>query len=221
VLAYAWAAFPFTLYALDTDVNDALVAALVLGAVWTAGSPAGRGAFVALAGMAKFAPLALAPLFATHGPRRGIRSFAIAFAAVVAASLLVVLAYGGLGAFYDRTLGFQASRGSPFSVWGLYGWTTAQTIVQSAAVVLAVAVALVRRRPDVIGLAALAAAVLIALQLGVTHWFYLYIIWFFGPIMVALLGRHLDPQAPLTPSAAATARAPAPPHRPAAPASIG
>jgi hypothetical protein len=221
VLAYAWAAFPFTLYALDTNVNDALVAALVLGAVWAAGSPAGRGAFVALAGMAKFAPLALAPLFATQGPRRGARSFAIAFAAVVAASLLVVLAYGGLGAFYDRTLGFQASRGSPFSVWGLYGWTTAQTIVQSAAVVLAVAVALVPRRRDVVGLAALAAAVLIALQLGVTHWFYLYIVWFFGPIMVALLGRHLDPQAPLTPSAAATARAPAPPHRPAAPARIG
>jgi hypothetical protein len=221
VLAYAWAAFPFTLYALDTNVNDALVAALVLGALWAAGSPAGRGAFVALAGMAKFAPLALAPLFATQGPRRGTRSFAIAFGAVVIASLLVVLAYGGLRPFYDRTLGFQASRGSPFSLWGLYGWTTAQTVVQSAAVVLAVAVALVRRRPDVVGLGALAAAVLIALQLGVTHWFYLYIVWFFGPVMVALLARNLDPQGRLTPSAAATARAPAPPHRPAAPASIG
>jgi Glycosyltransferase family 87 len=221
VLAYAWAAFPFTLYALDTNVNDALVAALVLGALWTAGSPAGRGAFVALAGMAKFAPLALAPLFATQGPRRGTRSFAIAFGAVVVASLLVVVAYGGLRPFYDRTLGFQASRGSPFSLWGLYGWTTAQTVVQSAAVVLAVAVALVRRRPDVVGLGALTAAVLIALQLGVTHWFYLYIVWFFGPVMVALLGRNLDPQGPLTPLAAATARAPAPPHRPAAPASIG
>jgi hypothetical protein len=170
--------------------------------------------------MAKFAPLALAPLFATQGPRRGIRSFAIAFGAVVAACLLVVVAYGGLRPFYDRTLGFQASRGSPFSVWGLYGWTTAQTIVQSAAVVLAVAVALVRRRRDVVGLGALAAAVLIALQLGITHWFYLYIVWFFGPLMVALLGRNLDPAA-LSSSAAATARAPAPPHRPAAPASIG
>jgi hypothetical protein len=105
-------------------------------------------------------------------------------------------------------------------VWGLYGWTTAQTIVQSAAVVLAVAVALVPRRRDVVGLGALSAAVLIALQLGITHWFYLYIVWFFGPIMVALLGRHVDPEA-LTRPAAATARAPAPPHRPAAPASIG
>ena len=30
---------------------------------------------------------------------------------------------------------------------------------------------------------------LIALQLGVTHWFYLYIVWFFPLVMVALLGR--------------------------------
>ena len=64
-LAYAWAANPFTLYALDCNVNDGLVAALVLAAIAAASSPAGRGAFIALAGMAKFAPLALAPLFAT------------------------------------------------------------------------------------------------------------------------------------------------------------
>jgi hypothetical protein len=30
--------------------------------------------------------------------------------------------------------------------------------------------------------------VLIALQLGVTHWFYLYIVWFLGPALIALLG---------------------------------
>ena len=33
-----------------------------------------------------------------------------------------------------------------------------------------------------------AAAILIALQLGITHWFYLYIVWFFPLVMVALLG---------------------------------
>ena len=82
--------------------------------------------------------------------------------------------------FFDRTLGFQASRGSPFSIWGLRGWTTAQTIVQIAGVLLAVAVAFLPRRRDLIGLAALSAAVLIGLQLGITHWFYLYIVWFYG-----------------------------------------
>ena len=53
----------------------------------------------------------------------------------------------------------------------------------------AVVVAFVPRRRDVVGLAALSAAILIALQLGVTHWFYLYIPWFFPLVMIALLGR--------------------------------
>jgi NADH:ubiquinone oxidoreductase subunit 5 (subunit L)/multisubunit Na+/H+ antiporter MnhA subunit len=44
-----------------------------------------------------------------------------------------------------------------------------------------------------VGLAALAAAVVIALQLGVTHWFYLYIVWFLPLVLVALLGRYREP----------------------------
>ncbi|MGZ6694050.1 MAG: hypothetical protein ACXVFL_00235, partial [Solirubrobacteraceae bacterium] len=48
-LAYAWAANPFTLYAMSCNVNDALVGALVLGAIWAAGSPVARGALVGLA----------------------------------------------------------------------------------------------------------------------------------------------------------------------------
>jgi hypothetical protein len=185
-LAYAWAANPFTLYALDCNVNDGLVAALVLAAIATASSPGARGGFIALAGMAKFAPLALAPLFATYS--RGTLRFVLGGALALLPCLLVVLHYGGLHTFYDRTLGFQSSRGSPFSVWGLYGWKTAQTAVQVAAVLLAVAVAFLPRRRDLVGLCALAAAVLIALQLGVTHWFYLYIVWFLGPALIAFLG---------------------------------
>jgi hypothetical protein len=188
VLAYAWAAFPFTLYAMNCNVNDSLVGALVLAALLCAAAPARRGALLALAGMTKFAPLGLAPLYATH-TRRPLR-FAVAFAAVLAIAGAFILAYGDPRTFYDRTLGFQTERGSPFSIWGLRDWTTAQAIVQAGAVLLAVAVAFLPRRRDMVGLAALTAAVLIALQLGITHWFYLYIVWFFGPLMVALLGVH-------------------------------
>jgi hypothetical protein len=196
-LAYAWAANPFTLYAMDCNVNDALVGGLVLGAIAAAASPMGRGALVGLAGMAKFAPLGLGPLFATH-TRGGALRVAVGMALVLVPCLVLILAYGGLHQFYDRTLGFQTSRGSPFSVWGLYGWTTAQAVVQGAAAIFAVAVAFVPRRRDVVGLSALSAAVLIALQLGVTHWFYLYIVWFLGPLLVALLadgeiGRREEP----------------------------
>jgi hypothetical protein len=138
--------------------------------------------------MAKFAPLALGPLYITH-TRRTVR-FAVGMGIVLALSFVFVLAYGDPRTFFDRTLGFQTQRGSPFSIWGLRDWTTAQTIVQVCAVLLAVAVAFVPRRRDLIGLSALTAAVLIGLQLGITHWFYLYIVWFFGPLMVALLGVH-------------------------------
>jgi hypothetical protein len=192
-LAYAWTAYPFTIYTSNANSNDALVAALVLLAVLLAGRPVLRGAAAALAGLSKFAPLALVPVLATHDLRptqrfRGLALFAIGFV-VTAAVVALPLLREDLSTFYDRTVGFQAGRGSPFSIWGLYGWETAQGVVQGLSVLLAVGLAFVPRRRDVAGLAAACAAVLIGLQLGVTHWFYLYLPWFFGLVMIAVLGR--------------------------------
>lgn len=196
LLAYAWATYPFTLYALMSNSNDALVAVLVLAAIWAAGSAPARGAFVALAGLTKFAPLALAPLFALHPrPRpRAVAAFAAAFLGAGALAFAPLAGELDPRDFWEHTIAFQAQRGSPFSVWGLYdpdvGWLNyAQRVVQVAGGALALALALVPRRRDVVGLAACSAAILIALQLGVSHWFYLYIPWFFGPVMLALLGR--------------------------------
>ena len=62
VLAYAWAAYPFTLYALSSNTNDALVSALVVLALLAISSAPARGVAAALAGLTKFAPFALAPL---------------------------------------------------------------------------------------------------------------------------------------------------------------
>jgi hypothetical protein len=72
-------------------------------------------------------------------------------------------------------------------------------------------VAFLPRRRDLVGLSALTAAVLIALQLGVTHWFYLYIVWFLGPLLIALLG-DAEPEEPRVPPTYAEqlARLPAP-----------
>ncbi len=83
---------------------------------------------------------------------------------------------------------------------------------------LAVTLALVPRRPDLVGLAAACAAVMIATQLGIDHWFYLYIPWFFPLAMIALLGRFSDPAEP---GRAAVASAPARWSRPAVAASSG
>lgn len=196
-LAYAWVSYPFTLFALESDSNDVLVTVLVLAAVYFATSPPVRGAFAALAGLTKFAPLALAPLLATHGlralaPARRVRALAGFLAAFVLIGALVsipALTHDSLHTIYERTFAYQSSRGSPFSIWGLYGGLgAAQKAVQLAAVLLALGFAWIPRRPDLVGLAAAAAAILIATQLGIDHWFYLYIPWFFGLVMLALLG---------------------------------
>jgi hypothetical protein len=104
---------------------------------------------------------------------------------------LPVLAGANASSIYHSTLGYQNSRGSPFSVWGLWGLPRfAELAVEIAAAALAVLVAFVPRRRDIFQVAALGAAVLIALQLGISHWFYLYVVWFFPLVMLALLGRY-------------------------------
>ncbi len=198
VLAYCWVTFPFTLYASMTNSNDGLVAALVLAALWAASRPFARGGLIALAGLTKFAPLLLVPLYAFHPrpTRRSAAWFSVGFLVVAALAFVPVLAHNDLRSFWDSTIAFQAERGSPFSVWGLYEgeWIdVVQAGVQAVAVLGAIVLALVPRRRDVVGLAALSAAILIALQLGVTHWFYLYIPWFFPLVMIALLGRFGPP----------------------------
>jgi hypothetical protein len=179
-------------------------------------SPAARGASAALAGLAKFAPLGLAPLLATYDAARErvtlrprvLVPFLAAFAATAIVALLpVLLSKGGLHTFYDRTLGYQGDRGSPFSIWGLYGGLGfPQAAVKIGGLVLALLVAFMPRRRDVVTLAALGAAVIVALEAGITHWFYLYIVWFFPLVLVALLGRYGEPGAPSPEPAAVPAQ---------------
>src|SRR5207302_3864329 len=184
-LAYAWASYPFTLFALESNSNDTLVAALVLAALLATTyrsklAPGARAALAALAGLTKFAPLALAPLLATrelgaHGAAARVRpsrlaAFAAAFALAAALALLPAVSHASLRTMYERTIEYQANRGSPFSVWGLYGGLDdVQLLVQAAAVVLAIALAVIPRRLDAVGLAAAAAAIVIATQLGIDH----------------------------------------------------
>ncbi len=197
-LAWAWAAYPFTAYVLECNANDSLVALCVVLLMLALTSAPARGAGVALAGLTKFAPLALAPLMLRR-PRDGALSrreaalYAGGFIAAAAILVLPLLSGEGLRPLYDRTLGYQASRGSPFSPWGLYGWRAPQIAVEILAVGFALSLAWVPRGRGTMEVAALAAAVLILFQLGITHWFYLYMVWFYPLVMLALLGRHPEP----------------------------
>jgi hypothetical protein len=202
-LAYAWVSYPFTLFALESNSNDELVGALVLAALLAAARPVARGALAALAGLTKLAPFALAPLLATHGlralPRRrqaaALCAFALAFVLVGAIASIPAFTHDSLHTILRRTIVYQADRESPFSIWGFYGGLGGvQKAVALAAALLAVALAFVPRRADLLGLAAACAAVLVAVQLSVSHWFYLYIPWFFGAAILALLGALSQPR---------------------------
>jgi hypothetical protein len=219
LLAYAWAAYPFTLYAMNSNTNDALVPALLVAGLLVITSAPGRGAVAALAGLTKFAPFALAPLLLRgigERPRpRSIAGYVLAFGATVVAIMLYVLVKHNLHAFWHDSIAYQSDRVTPFSVWGLWGGLGAlQRLLQGMAVGLAILVAFYPVRRGVVEVAALGAAVLIALQLTVNYWLYPYIVWFFPLVMVALFAAHPDRRERFGhawPSAAASAPAPAVP----------
>ncbi|HUE26663.1 MAG TPA: hypothetical protein VMP89_07805 [Solirubrobacteraceae bacterium] len=207
LLAYAWAAYPFTLWSLSSNTNDALVALLLVVALLVITWAPARGVAAALAGLTKFAPLALAPLFlrgtgAAWPRKRSLVAYVLAYGATIALALLPVILKHDLHAFWRDTIVYQADRVAPFSVWGLWGGLgVEQHLVEGAAVALAAAVAFVPRRRGLVEVAALGAAVVIALQLAANYWLYSYIVWFFPLVIVALFGtfptRHDEsPTAP-------------------------
>ena len=194
-LAYGWVSYPYTLFPLMSNTNDTLVSMLVVFALLAITSAPARGALTALAAAAKFAPIALAPLFATGRGESRTRSwvwFSIAFATIVLALVLPFIpAKGGFDTFWSQTIGFQFTRESPFSIWGQNpGLDGLLTFVKLGAAALAVAVAFVPRRRSTAQVAALGAAVLIATQVVAIHWFYLYIDWFLPFALVALFCEY-------------------------------
>ena len=192
-LAYGWAAYPYSSFVLESNSNDSLVALACVGALlaftMARRQPAGAwsGVAIGLGAAAKFVPLALAPLFARRAPLW----FGAALLLTLAAVILPFVPDGGLRELYDRTVGYQASRPSPFSIWGqVESLDWLQLVFKIGAAGLALLVAFVPRRVDARAVAALGAAVLIALQLTATHWFYLYIVWFVPFVFVALFAEH-------------------------------
>ncbi len=197
LLAYGWAAYPFTLYAMNSNTNDSLVSALVVLALLVVTSAPGRGVVAGLAGLTKFAPFALAPLLLRgtdeHPRERSVAAYILAFALTVFVVMLPVLFGHNLSAFWHDSIEYQSNRMTPFSVYGLWGGLGfAQHLLQGCAVGLAVLVAFVPARRGVVEIAALSAAVLIALQLTDTYWLYPYIVWFFPSVLVAVLASHPD-----------------------------
>jgi hypothetical protein len=200
-LAFGWTAYPFTAYALNANTNDTIMPAFLVLGFWLVSSPWARGAAVALSGWTKFGALLVAPLWATY-PRlelRRVGRFAAAFALATLLAFATLLLEPdvphAVRVFWNRTVGFQAGRDSPFSLWGWGQYHAGgipdlgflQPVVSVGAVVLALLVAFVPRQKALVQLAALTAAVLVGFQLALTHWFYLYLPWVLPFVLLWLL----------------------------------
>ena len=167
VLAYCWAAYPFTLYAMNSNTNDSLV-----------GADTGRGAAGdrLRAGPRHHGPgrrdgevRAVRPGSSPVARRRrssraaasdrrvhgGIRVGAVSV-------MLPVLAHRDLSVLWRDSVAYQSNRVTPFSVWGLWGGLSiVQNLLQGAAVALALGVAFIPSRRAIMEVAALGAAVLL------------------------------------------------------------
>ncbi|HEY7561942.1 MAG TPA: hypothetical protein VH650_07190 [Gaiellaceae bacterium] len=192
-LVFAWAAYPFTQYVSSSNSNDAIMPAfLVWGLVAVTSAPA-RGLLVGLAAWTKFAPFLLVPLWAsypstTRWPRQQLLFLGGILLATALGFWMLFLEPDPLHAarvFWDRTFGWQLSRPSPFSIWnwgeypGYPDLGLVQSVLKGLLLVSAVTLGFVPRTRNVVQLAALSGALLIGFELVLTHWFYLYIPWFF------------------------------------------
>jgi hypothetical protein len=199
-LAFAWVAWPFTQYASSSNTNDSIAPALLIWGFLGLTSPVARGAAVALSGWTKFASLLLLPLWLGYPEARRGRSLAIlGFALATALAFFVLFLepspWHAARVFYDRTVRYQIGRDSPFSLWdwgqyharGLPDLHLVQRVFEALLVVGALALAWVPRRRSPLRMAALTGAVLVGFELVLTHWFYLYLPWFFPFVALALV----------------------------------
>ncbi len=203
VLAFAWAAYPFTQYVSSSNTNDALLPCFLVWGFWLVAQPAGRGALAALSGWTKFGSLIVAPLWLTYPGRRPSLRFAAGFvAATLAAFSILLLAPHPLHeahVFWTRTVSWQIGRVSPWSLWdwrqyharGLPDLHLVQRILQVLLVVAAFAFAFFPRRKSPLQLAALTAVLLAGFELVLTYWLYTYIPWFYPFAAIALLAPAL------------------------------
>ena len=215
-LAFAWAAYPFTEYVSASNTNDALPPLFLIWGFWLVTSPFACGAAVALSGWTKFAPLLVAPLWASYPdalrrPRaKAVFLVGFLFATLVAFSILFLEPHPIAAAheFWRRTISWQIRRDSPFSIWdwrqyhaGLPDLHVLQWVLEGLLVAGSIAAYFLPRRKSPLQLAALTAALLLGFELVLTHWFYLYLPWFFPFAAFAVLApmpRHEPAPVPQT-----------------------
>ena len=141
-LAFGWAAYPYTAYALESNSNDTLVAMLLVATLLVLARPVAEARWRPWRRSPSSPPpcwcrcsLRIGPrVLSPQGTHRPLRSQSSSGAAPLRrhprafvcrclrpAAVVVMLWPAidpGLHTFYDRTIAYQAGRDSPFSIWG-------------------------------------------------------------------------------------------------------
>jgi Glycosyltransferase family 87 len=199
--AFAWLAFPTLLATVSTGTTDIVLAAMLAGALLLWRRPTACSGLLAAAGWFKLAPFALLPV--CLAPLRG-RRFLAALAAIggvsvpLAGLLLALGGTRGVGAML-HAMSYQFSRGAEQSVWGALGIEGLQPLAQACVLgLIAAAVVRLRQTPELAHdrarMAALAAAILIGIQLAADYWAFLYLVWI-APVLSASLLAQAGPAA--------------------------
>ena len=191
----AWAVFPYTLYTTNNNANDIIVAAAAAVGLAAATSPLARGLTVTAGFALKLYPILLVPLWFFHDDvRRGpMLKFILGGVAVIFTTFWVLFLdgdpLGSLKLFYDKTIAFQGTRDTPWTIFTQVPQLAFLKEPLTAVVVLLAFIVAVfpSGKRTVRQLAAFSAAIIIAFQLTTNYWFYTYIIWFEPLIFLALL----------------------------------
>jgi hypothetical protein len=213
-LGFAWAAWPFSQYASMSNTNDMIQPALLIFGFYFLSSPWLRGAFGALGALVKFSPLIILPLWSGYPDARDSRSRRrfLSGALLAAAASFVILLFDpnpihGAETFIHHTFGYQFGRSSPFSLWdwrqyhakGIPDLRWVQRVLQIALLVGAVALYRWPRHRSPLQIAAFTGALLVGFEMVLTHWFYLYLPWFFPFVAFAVLApRAAEATVPIT-----------------------
>ncbi len=195
-LFFAWAVFPYTLYATNNNTNDVVVAAVLAVGLALATSPLARGAVVAAGFSIKLFPLMLGPLWMLYERRRKagpIVDFVLGGVAILVISFWVLLIgekspLEAAKLFYEKTFAYQSHRVTPWTIFNqVPRLDFLHRPLTAAVLLLGLALAFVPRRLTVRRLAALSAALVIAFQIVSNYWFYTYVIWLEPLVFLALV----------------------------------
>ena len=186
-LAFGWAAYPYTAYALESNSNDTLVAVLLIAVLLALARPIARGVLAALASADQVRADRPGPdaddVSARGSPYHATRGSEVRTRLPVHGGGVTRVAGNRPGPAHLLRPHHRLPGRPKFTLQhlGTGGWAGAAA--HRASSLHGIAGAGVRSAgpgpSPCQQVAALGAALLIALQLTAHHWFYLYIVWFF------------------------------------------